>query len=83
MSLNESKTVSITEDKQLSNLMDMINTVLTDGEATLNNIPEDLESKISSMELQTSGKEDSYFVSPGHHADLYKSSTECLSTSPS
>ena len=57
--------------------INMVSTVLADGEA-LNNTLEDLKSNINSVELQTLCYEDSSFVSPGHHAELYRS----CSTSP-
>ena len=82
----ESKTVSIMEDKELSKLLDVVNTVLANGEAP-NNSLEDLESNINYEKIQTSCTKDISFVTPGHHDDLHRSTSpselyRSCSTSP-
>ena len=74
MSRIESKSVSIMEDKELSKLVDVVKTVLADDEA-LNNSLEDLESKSDYEKIQTTCTKDIYVVSPGHHTDLYRSTS--------
>ena len=86
MSRIESKSVSIMEDKELSKLVDVVKTVLADDEAH-NNSLEDLESKSDYEKIQTTCSKDIYVVSPGHHTDLYRSTSpselyRSCSTSP-